>query len=42
MFYITDLVIIGFTYLFMTSFENSLHYLISLYISNIILLYNIV
>ena len=27
MFYITDLIIIGFTYLFMTSFEQSLHYL---------------
>ena len=27
MFYISDLIIIGFTYLFMTSFEQSLHYL---------------
>jgi|TARA_B110000967_G_C18357023_1_gene304080 hypothetical protein len=27
MFYITDLIIIGFTYLFITSFEQSLHYL---------------
>jgi len=27
MFYVNDLLIIGFTYLFMTSFEQSLHYL---------------